>query len=121
MREFINFAFKYGSCDGKVLCPCTECVNNLWVDEDTTREHLLWHGFLECYTLWNHHGEKRSSFASVVGNNANEMSSPHCDMHDMLHDIHEMCEGLDANIKEPNEDIPNFYRLLTAAQKELYP
>lgn len=58
VRNFLNFAFEYGSIDGHVIkCPCSRCGFNKWQERDVVQEHLTLKPFPENYKFWYLHGE----------------------------------------------------------------
>ena len=63
--QFLEFAFRNSSHDGKILCPCKYCVNRFLHTYEETRMHLICDGFIKGYTRWSCHGENSSSNAST--------------------------------------------------------
>ena len=55
--NFLDFAFANSSKDGKILCPCTKCVNCKWCSWMDVYEHIISNGFLKGYVIWIFHDQ----------------------------------------------------------------
>ena len=45
VKDFLDFAFHNASQDGKILCPCINCVNRYLQTYEDARVHLICDGF----------------------------------------------------------------------------
>src|SRR4051812_25814916 len=93
--NFLDFAFKNSSENGKILCPCTKCVNFKKRSRMDVYEHLISRGFLKGYIRWIFHGEKVST-----SNPASASEVQHefdHDMNTLIHDAFSMHTNSDDN------------------------
>lgn len=114
VASFLDFAYSHSSWDGKIYCPCNNCVGAFLMGRTTVKLHLEKWGILPTYTTWVDHGEE---FEDVISNGRN--SSSRGEMEDMVHDGFggmRVDEG-----EEPNADARTFYKLLEDCEKSLYP
>lgn len=49
VRSFIEFVMAKASRDGKIRCPCTECVNFNWYTGEVVKHHLVLRGIMASY------------------------------------------------------------------------
>ena len=112
VMAFINFAITVMNRKGEILCPCTKCVNYYLQKPQIVQIHLLRHGIMQTYTIWDEHGESHTM------NESFEMTD------------NEVVGGIDALVEdrirgEPTdthgEEVPNFDKLLNDANREVYP
>ncbi|XP_050225572.1 uncharacterized protein LOC126675046 [Mercurialis annua] len=57
VRTFLDFAFHNASEDGRIMCPCRNCVNRYLRSYNEAEIHLVCDGFRKGYTQWVFHGE----------------------------------------------------------------
>ncbi|XP_058185677.1 uncharacterized protein LOC131302904 [Rhododendron vialii] len=128
VKRFLNFAFQNASIDGKIVCPCVKCGNGRWVTRSKVVDHLVCDGFIKGYTKWIAHGEAMSSTttASIPTNSGNALGTNNS-MREMLYDTFGISNrdiGMDDvpnNVELLNADAKKFYKLVSDAQKPLYP
>ena len=85
--------------NGKILCPCTKCVNLNLVPPRVAREHLWSKGMLGSYTHWKFHGESATVLTAPECGSSHVQDSheQYGDFRGMLHDLcpmHEMAAEL---------------------------
>ncbi|XP_030940041.1 uncharacterized protein LOC115964965 [Quercus lobata] len=118
--SFVKFASLHAR-GGKILCPCTKCMNLNLVSPRVAQAHLWTNGMLGSYTHWKFHGE------SAAAPTAPECGSSHVqDSHEqygdfcgMLYDLcptHEMATepmGQGETAQQPAEAIVVLFQLKT--------
>ena len=57
LHFFLNFAFEKSSVNGKILCPCSHCLNMLYSTRRDIVDHIMCWGFRPEYSKWVYHGE----------------------------------------------------------------
>ena len=57
VKDFIQFATKSKSSDGKIPCPCTRCSNVYLFEPRVVHDHLVTNGICLGYDPWYCHGE----------------------------------------------------------------
>ncbi|KAI0503735.1 hypothetical protein KFK09_014676 [Dendrobium nobile] len=82
VKNFLNFAFSYGSSSGMILCPCRDCGNGIYRTRDDVEAHLLWRGFKPRYYNWTAHGE--TSFRNDIGSHSLNVDDVNDDMEGLL-------------------------------------
>uniref|UniRef100_A0A2N9GCW6 Transposase-associated domain-containing protein n=1 Tax=Fagus sylvatica TaxID=28930 RepID=A0A2N9GCW6_FAGSY len=117
--SFINFAKAVVDKNGKIQCPCVNCLNIYRQTLGVVQVHLLQRGIMQTYTKWYEHGEPR------VSNNThcNEMSNTDhtCGIDDLVED-RVRGQHIDmAQDKAQEEEVRNFDKLLDDAKREVYP
>lgn len=103
--SFLQFAFTNSSIDGKILCPCTKCVNCNKCTHMNCYEHIINHGFLRGYINWIFHGEE-ASYSKTISMSHVEREFDH-DMDSMIHDafaMHTTHDSDDTNVSLEDED-----------------
>ncbi|XP_028084685.1 uncharacterized protein LOC114285803 [Camellia sinensis] len=115
VTSFIKFAMAVVDQEGKIPCPCLNCVNYYSQNLRNVQIHLLQYGIMQTYTIWHEHREPR------VSNEAHR---------EMAIDEDEVLGGIDALVEdrirgEPNdspqnEEIQTFDKLLNDAKREVY-
>ncbi|XP_029128474.1 uncharacterized protein LOC114916287 [Cajanus cajan] len=135
--NFLDFAFEKSSKDGKILCPCTKCVNRDWRSRMDVYEHIVNRGFLKGYTNWIFHGENIGPYISESTYQDGRFDH---DIDTLIHDafaMHATNEGqnIDTDTEDENvEPLVNennvqqfevssskFYKLLKEVEQDLYP
>ncbi|KAL0005925.1 hypothetical protein SO802_013486 [Lithocarpus litseifolius] len=129
--SFVKFASLHAH-GGKILCPCTKCVNLNLVLPGVAQAHLWTNGMLGSYTHWKFHG------VSAAAPTAPECGSSHVqdsheqygDFRGMLHNLcptHEMAAepmGQGETGQQPAEGPPDgaqkFYKMIDDVNKPLY-
>lgn len=117
VQSFIEYATSHGNCsDGRIWCPCRDCVlsDRLVIQEVHT--HLLYRGFMPGYTVWYKHGEHEDIDSSDSEDYSNDNAAGGFDKCDNLDDLIEECVQ-----QEPNGDAQKFYKLLEQSEEPLYP
>lgn len=115
--SFLDFAFGF-SCSDKIKCPCNNCLNVCYKTRGEVRFHLLRHGVLQSYIIWDKHGENDPS-SNEAGVEDNCDGEDILDMLEVATDVVGMDllgndEGEDDNDtpQEPTKEAARFYRLL---------
>ncbi|GMI63927.1 hypothetical protein HRI_000062000 [Hibiscus trionum] len=85
VTSFLNFAFERTE-DGKIWCPCVNCVNTYRVSRRDAFDHLICDGFLKGYVRWIFHGEQCDGSTPPIPTNVEEREFEH-DVHNLLHDM----------------------------------
>ncbi|KAL4348063.1 hypothetical protein GQ457_17G010780 [Hibiscus cannabinus] len=85
VTNFLNFAFERTE-DGKIWCPCVNCVNTYRVSRRDAFDHLICDGFLKGYVRWIFHGERCDGSIPPTPTNVEEREFEH-DIHNILHDM----------------------------------
>ncbi|KAL4560130.1 hypothetical protein LXL04_032279 [Taraxacum kok-saghyz] len=83
VETFLDFAFEKSSVNGKILCPCTHCVNALYFGRQDVSDHLITLGFHPEYLKWVYHGEDSTTTSSGTST----MHNVDHDMYGMLNDV----------------------------------
>ncbi|WMV26375.1 hypothetical protein MTR67_019760 [Solanum verrucosum] len=103
VRNFLNFAFEYGSIDGHVIkCPCSRCGFNKWHERDVVQEHLTLKPFPENYKFWYLHGENSNATITQTFQSTRaveETLQPHSPMEFMVNNASRFIEN---NINVPD-------------------
>nr|XP_043608898.1 uncharacterized protein LOC122580743 [Erigeron canadensis] len=120
LDEFLDYIFYIEGKNGQISCPCIDCGNQIWVDREEARTHLLCEGFIKGYTIFPLNSKPCDT----------PMLDAEDDMQGLVHDaFHGFGENrLESKIETQNEGriMPNtttkkFYEVLEDAKKELYP
>lgn len=127
---FLEFAYLGKLPEDKIRCPCRDCSNRYYQDQETVRTHCIVAGFEKWYTNWTSHGEEYMNVhLSHAQNNMSEQEQIHRYAND---DITRMVyEGLgipSRNERPPeingviqsDETTSKFLKLLKAAETELW-
>ncbi|XP_060969762.1 uncharacterized protein LOC133036989 [Cannabis sativa] len=127
---FLDFAFKNGSHERKIVCPCVKCCLISPVTRSIAFDHLICNGFMEGYTKWILHGETSSHAPQNIESTVSD--TPTIDMQGVIHDVFgqnsrdDECEienddNLQGEEDEPNTKAKEFYNLIKDVETELYP
>ncbi|KAL4385879.1 hypothetical protein GQ457_09G021950 [Hibiscus cannabinus] len=132
VTNFLNFAFERTE-DGKIWCPCVNCVNTYRVSRRDAFDHLICDGFLKGYVRWIFHGERCDGSIPPTPTNVEEREFEH-DIHNILHDMmaervmnndERHAQSVDPSTKlgEHNHRLQGdkFYGLLKDSEVPLYP
>nr|XP_043625605.1 uncharacterized protein LOC122597034 [Erigeron canadensis] len=120
LDEFLDYIFQTEGKNGQISCPCINCSNQLWVDQEEARTHLLCDGFFKGYTI----------APSICKPCDTPMEDAEDDMQGLVHDtFHGFGDNIQENEVEsqnesqsmPKTDAKKFYEVLEDAKKELYP
>ncbi|EOY33289.1 Uncharacterized protein TCM_041234 [Theobroma cacao] len=59
VNEFIHFASSKSTFmwENKIICACSRCSNNKFLNFDKVTERIFKRGFTSAYTIWSLHGE----------------------------------------------------------------
>ncbi|KAK8690052.1 hypothetical protein V6N13_088756 [Hibiscus sabdariffa] len=101
VTSFLNFAFERTE-DGKIWCPCVNCVNTYRVSRRDAFDHLICDGFLKGYVRWIFHGERCDGSTPPIPTNVEEREFEH-DIHNLLHDM--MAERVKNNDERNNHSV----------------
>ncbi|KAK8519121.1 hypothetical protein V6N12_012348 [Hibiscus sabdariffa] len=128
VTNFLNFSFERTE-DGKIWCPCVNCVNTYRVSRRDAFDHLICDGFLKGYVRWIFHGERCDGSLPQTPTNVEEREFEH-DIHNILHDMmtervmnndERHAQSVDPSTKlgEHNHRLQGdkFYGLLKASEK----
>ena len=113
MEQFLQFALEKSWPDenGKLFCPCINCLNMRWQKIDDIREHLLCDGIKRNYTTWILHGE-------LTDMQSGSQSEPFdVEMWDHLEDM--ICELGQESFQQAHA--PLYDTSQTDSKKPLYP
>lgn len=132
VEEFISFACKQeGVSNNQIRCPCPLCKNIYHLDAELVKVHLYSKGFKPNYWYWTCHGESDPELKAKVNNrhrnttSAQDGQNEHSSRFEsMVYDAvgPEYQVDYDEEMEEsPNIDDQEFYDLLHAAQKPLWP
>nr|KYP61486.1 hypothetical protein KK1_015976 [Cajanus cajan] len=88
VEYFIEYVIRNGNDDmnGKFFCPCVNCCNEIRLELDVIREHLLCDGFLKNYTRWIWHG-KNIDIPNVSAETQTQNFTQEVDMDDRLEEM----------------------------------
>ncbi|XP_052181001.1 uncharacterized protein LOC127794134 [Diospyros lotus] len=139
VQGFLEFAFAHRSVEGKIKCPCPDCVFRNWETRAVVYDHLICRGFPTTYTIWFWHGE---STTGETSNSTPSIQNPlysHDPIHNMINDafgisrdhvnveactshqpVHEGEERMPELNQGPNEETKAFYDLVRDGNQELY-
>ncbi|XP_060960875.1 uncharacterized protein LOC115723900 [Cannabis sativa] len=126
---FLDFAFKNGSHERKIVCPCVKCCLIGPVTRSIAFDHLICNGFMEGYTKRILHGETSSHAPQNIESTVSD--TPTIDMQGVIHDVFgqnsrdDECEienddNLQGEEDEPNTKAKEFYDLIKDVETELY-
>ena len=139
VQIFIDFAYRNKDIlTSSIKCPCSTCVNRVYYNSQTVRNHIEMYGFEKSYKNWIYHGESLGDFNINVNSWSDGMA-----VDDVLADLNSgasmiamvqegrgipcreenMGNDEEPNIEDhdvPDADLPEYFRLLKEAQSELY-
>ncbi|OVA13126.1 hypothetical protein BVC80_8303g2 [Macleaya cordata] len=112
VQAFIEYANAHAkkNDEGNVRCPCVNCKNFKFKDNDTIYEHLICDGILRSYTIWSRHGEEKGPTSTPttkverrdddsVGNHNGD------NIRGMLEDLHpDVNANIDGVVNETSQD-----------------
>lgn len=120
LEEFLDLMFAKEYLSGQILCPCIKFGNEVWVNREEARMHLICDGFIKGYQI----------SPSITKHSVSPAFDTVDDMQGLVGDAfcisdENMAEN-ETNVEEENCDTPNahakkFYKVLEDANKELYP
>ncbi|OMO86777.1 Transposase, Ptta/En/Spm, plant [Corchorus capsularis] len=124
--NFLDFAFANSARDGKILCPCVNCVNTYYKTRAEAFDHIMCDGFLKGHVNWIFHGESSIERTSTSRCNLEEEDLHH-DMRNLVNDALRMDVNMEDRTEQPSD--PNrgrlganhFYSLIKEAEENLYP
>ncbi|KAK1415823.1 hypothetical protein QVD17_31611 [Tagetes erecta] len=119
LDKFLDFIFSIEGKNGQISCPCIDCGNQIWVDQEEARTHLQCVGFIKGYRFTPLNSKPCDT----------PMMDAEDDMQGLVHDaFHGYGENrYDNEIGTQNENqsmhtnTKKFYKVLEDAKKELYP
>jgi len=137
VKEFMGFIQGKFSEDDEILCPCSRCLNQKYLNQDLVEKHILMNGMESTYTRWIHHGESFDVdvVEHLVDVHDNDDSSIHgiCEMDDgncgadrfeeMLQDLQTRGEqNKQGENEDGNNDADSFFKIvMKEAKRHLYP
>nr|KAJ0195475.1 hypothetical protein LSAT_V11C700375270 [Lactuca sativa] len=86
MNNGLVISYVKSSVDGKILCPCSHCLNMCYSTRRDIVDHLICWGFRPEYTKWVYHGEGSTTTSSNTRPMEEEVIFQH-DMHGLLNDL----------------------------------
>ncbi|PHT60829.1 hypothetical protein T459_23993 [Capsicum annuum] len=57
-KKFVNYAFREKEEECEIRCPCYKCCHTTLATRKMIEMHLKFHGIIENYIFWFHHGEQ---------------------------------------------------------------
>ena len=66
VNAFIEFATASVGSNGKIRCPCANCMNISYLDINVVKYHIFLRGMSSTYTTWLHHGETVATISSNI-------------------------------------------------------
>ncbi|XP_057445010.1 uncharacterized protein LOC130737272 [Lotus japonicus] len=128
LNEFIALACQKSAdlTSGEIRCPCTRCRNLKYLDPIEVEVHLCRWGFISDYWYWTCHGESDPTLCTTF-NTCPSTSGTAQEGHrfeNMVYDAFDPQFRMHPNQQieqSPNKDAQEFYDLLHAAQKPLWP
>ena len=66
VNAFIEFATASVGSNGKIRCPCANCMNISYLDINVVKYHIFLRGMSSTYTTWLHHGETVATSSSNI-------------------------------------------------------
>ena len=131
MLCFVEYAFQNESEGiGVVYCPCGKCLNVSLHDMETVTMHIVQNGFVQGYTLWHLHGERRKRSREdqptleESGDDIKGMIQDACRYQFHSEEHSEEDDGgpsTSKNIHGRGQDFEKFEKLTQNAKKPLYP
>jgi hypothetical protein len=123
VEEFMHFVRGKFSEDEEILCPCSICLNQIYLHQDNVERHILMNGMENTYTKWIHHGENLD--IDVIEQPVDMHVSDDGAGHDgNIYAVHfdELLEGLHTvAVEEGRIDDDSFLtNLMKEAKRELY-
>ncbi|XP_039145533.1 uncharacterized protein LOC120282747 [Dioscorea cayenensis subsp. rotundata] len=142
VKNFIEFAFRHGSINDMILCPCPMCEFSKRLNRDEVYDHLICKQFPKGYTIWYLHGESHppettnspvnikiaSQRNVVVQDPIIDMVNDAFGVHDTISE--EGFQTVDEGDRQIDDDIPNmnqtrnatdeFHELSNDGQQPLY-
>ncbi|XP_050233462.1 uncharacterized protein LOC126681950 [Mercurialis annua] len=131
VKKFLNVAKDFTDSNGRVRCPCKNCINIYLKPLQEVKMDLYQYGISENYTNWVHHGETsqpRDSFDGSInsdneledsGNDVSEMLDDMCNATFMDTDMEDRLANQDNNMLEG--EVAKFAKLWNDSHCELYP
>ncbi|XP_039128978.1 uncharacterized protein LOC120265146 [Dioscorea cayenensis subsp. rotundata] len=142
VKNFIEFAFRHGSINDMILCPCPMCGFSKRLNRDEVYDHLICKQFPKGYTIWYLHGESHPRETTNAPANIEIASQrnvvvqdPIIDMVNDAFGVHEPIseeafQTVDEGVRQIDDDIPNvnqtrnatdeFHELSNDDQQPLY-
>ena len=129
--NFVKFASLHAR-GGKILYPCTKCVNLNLVSPGVVQAHLWTNGMLGSYTHWKFHGESAAApmTPECGSSHVQDSHEQYSDFRGMLQDLcptHEMAtepmgqgETAQQSAEGPNDGAQKFYKMIDDVDKPLY-
>jgi hypothetical protein len=122
-KKFIEATFAGTSKGETAPCPCMRCHTMSYRTIKEVRTHLIFRGFSESFI--HREGEEKNSFEGISEGVGNDGATSDFDsMRDLIFSlISGAIHGdiMSSEIEESNESAKIFFKLLTEAQRELYP
>ncbi|KAL5543065.1 hypothetical protein UlMin_010775 [Ulmus minor] len=127
MNSFLNVARNHLNSEGKTLCPCTLCLNNIRHTIETIRNHIILNGFTTTYTKWYNHGD---SFDYNDDNGSSDEKGDESDCDEVRAAINDAAGpsfvSLGENTNDPEEppmtfDKSRYDKMFNELESKLYP
>ncbi|CAL5346170.1 unnamed protein product [Camellia sinensis] len=147
VKAFVQFAMSNVGPNGKIRCPCMDCLNCEQHTSKIVEYHLVVKGMSPSYKTWVHHGESvpmneshalndddHNDFGSVGDRMEEDIDRDQDEFLNLLEDVYmgtimndnenegdEEDDDDDVANNVEEENVRNFDKLLNNAQRELYP
>ncbi|KAK9048019.1 hypothetical protein SSX86_033019 [Deinandra increscens subsp. villosa] len=124
-KDFAERAKAYADSDGRIHCPCRNCVNARRHVPSIVSKHIIHNGFEPSYDVWIHHGEHLEGYETDETNDFEENENESNGGVDELLDdaFPQGSETESENIRDGanQRDNPNVEKLFADMEKPLYP
>ncbi|KAL4590894.1 hypothetical protein LXL04_003841 [Taraxacum kok-saghyz] len=87
VQKFLNFSFERSNVNGKILCPCTLCVNMLYFGRGDILDHLICLWFRPEYLEWVYYGDVTSTTSSSTMYSEEKEKLFHHDIYGIFNDV----------------------------------
>ena len=126
LEEYIEFASSKPEWinGNKIKCPCTltKCQNCSYHQIDTVKYNLMKNGFIPRYYVWARQGEMEPDSIQNSGDAQPAFESVENAYHSMVMDaVRSDFNPNEISDEPPNLEAQNFFNMLSAVNKELWP
>ncbi|XP_074298117.1 uncharacterized protein LOC141628934 [Silene latifolia] len=118
VENFVRLVINNAENVEEIYCPCVKCGNNVYLDSEELKSHLLCNGIDKSYTRWIWHGE---DVLPTLSSNLEDDSYIEGDGFDENFDrVDDLINDLKQSTEDPTH-VQMFDRLAGDAIKPLYP
>ncbi|XP_074264225.1 uncharacterized protein LOC141586784 [Silene latifolia] len=118
VEHFVRLAINNAENVEEIYCPCVKCGNNVYLDSEELKSHLLCNGIDKSYPRWIWHGE---DVLPTLSSNLEDDSDIEGDDFDENFDrVDDLINDLKQSTEDPTQ-VEMFDRLAGDAIKPLYP